>query len=99
MQEDLERKINDLKYQVEKIDGHTPHWNISNRVYGLCGLVITAMGFYATKFQEPLIDVLLIPFTIEMVGDIFTGKHHFISYRLLRVHPKYELDRLQSSKS
>lgn len=87
---DRERQIANLEYQISKIDGHTLFYNIGNRVYGLLGLAMAAAGTSASPGMLPI----SIPFAAEMVGDIITGKHHFISYRLLKIHPKYELERI-----
>jgi len=90
MEQDLENKIEDLRYQIKKIDGHIPLTNIGNRIYGLCGLTGSAIATYYVPWLAPI----SIPFALEMIGDIATGKHHFISYRLLKAHPKYKLEKL-----
>ena len=90
MVENLQERIEDLEYQIRKIDGHNLLGNIGNRIYGLCGLTISALAAYHMPWSVPL----SVPLAIEMIGDISTGKHHFISYRLFRLHPKYELERL-----
>jgi len=96
MKETLREKIEDLKYQIKKIDGHTWGYNIGNRIYGLLGLTLCAIGTHGASGTpaESLLPAITIPLAIEMIGDIATGKHHFISYRLFRVHPKYELEKL-----
>jgi len=86
----LDEQIEDLQYQIRKIDGHTLLGNIGNRVYGLLGLGLSSVATYHCPYLAPI----TIPFSVEMIGDIVTGKHHFISYRLLKIHPKYELEKL-----
>ena len=92
MEEPLQERIEDLKYQIRKIDGHTLVANIGNRVYGAIGLTLSAVSTYYTPWVAPI----SIPLAIEMMGDVATGKHHFISYRLFRIHPRYELEELEA---
>lgn len=99
-EETLQEKVEDLEYQISKIDGKTLGCNIGNRIYGLLGLTLAAFGTYAAhKIGNNAVEIgsacLMIPFSVEMLGDVVTGKHHFISYRLFKAHPKYELERLQ----
>ncbi len=86
----LDEQIEDLQYQIRKIDGHTIMYNVGNRIYGLLGLGLSTVATYHCPYLAPII----IPFSVEMIGDIVTGKHHFISYRLFKIHPKYELEKL-----
>ncbi len=93
-EQSLQERIEDLKYQIGKIDGHTLLGNIGNRVYSILGLTLCAMGTYGASGTRlaSVLPIITMPFAIEMLGDIATGKHHFISYRLLKIHPKYELE-------
>ncbi len=85
-----EEDIKDLQYQIRKIDGQTRGYRIGCRLYGIMGLTISIPATYYFPYLAPI----TIPFSIEMIGDIITGKHHFISYRLFKAHPKYKLEKL-----
>ena len=88
----IEEEIEDLQYQINKIDGKSLGWNIGNRVYGAIGVALPIFVYYATgKNPWALIG---LPLVIDGVGDLFTGKHHFLSYRLFKTHPKYKLEKI-----
>ncbi len=96
----LEEDVEDLEYVMKKIDGHTLFDNIGNRIYGVLGLTIVGLPVYFSPPDAlPFLLPIAIPFAVEMIGDIATGKHHFISYRLLKIHPKYELERLMPQEA
>ena len=93
-----QEKIEDLEYQIKKIDGHTLACNIGNRVHGILGIGLGLISAYVgTKCHFPL-DVVpyLIGagFVIDGVGSLATGKLHYVLFRATRTHPKYELKRL-----
>lgn len=92
MGQNLQEKIEDLQFQTKRMEGHSLIGNIGNRVYGIFGLYISTLATYHIPWLAPI----SVPFSIEMIGDIATGKHHFISSRLLKMHPKYELERLMT---
>jgi hypothetical protein len=95
----IDEQIADLEFAMKKIDGHTLFDNIGNRVYGACGLFLVGLPVYfSPPSAMPLLLPIAVPFAIEMIGDIATGKHHFISYRLLKIHPKYELEKLRDEQ-
>ena len=91
---DLDERITILQNQMKNIDGTTLLSNVGNRVYGLIGLGLFSLSTYYIHDLAPL----TIPLSVEMIGDIVTGKHHFISYRLFKIHPKYSLDKLIAEK-
>jgi len=91
----IDDNIKDIQYQIEKIEGKTIVHNIGNRIYGLGHLVLSVMGTYISPLTLPI----TIPLAIEGAADLTTGKHHFISYRLFKIHPKYELEKLLKEKS
>jgi len=91
-EEKLKKEIKNLEWSNYKIEGISILHNIGNRIYGILGLIIAAIGIYSNTW----LMLIFIPFSIEMIADIITGKHHFISYRLFKIHPKYKLNKIKS---
>lgn len=87
----LDEQIENLQYQVAKIDGKKWKYNIGNRVYGLGHTTLGAFLAWKVPIVGPIIGSLLF---IDGIGDLITGKHHYIIYRVLKIHPKYELEKL-----
>ncbi len=92
----LDEKIEDLNYQIKKIDGHTLAGNIGNRLYGLGHIGFQLFLYYASN-KSPF-ALLYLPLTIDSIADVFTGKHHTLIFKLTKVHPKYELEKLEKQK-
>ena len=82
-----QQRIEDLENIIPKIDGQTLFDNLGNRAYGLG---IALLGSYLT-YKEPLAGIIGAPLIIEGVGDLVSGKHHYISFRLFKAHPKDEI--------
>ena len=89
---DREKQIENLKYQINKIDGKSRGWNIGNRIYGL-GSILIQIGLYYAFDKNPL-SLLYLPMAIDGAADLITGKHHTLIFRLFRVHPKYKLEKI-----
>lgn len=90
----IEEEIKSLKYQVNKIDGKSLFENIGNRIYGAIEIALPVFFYYATG-KNPW-TLIGLPLVIDGIGDLATGKHHFLSYRLLKIHPKYKLEKMLS---
>ena len=95
MTKDIEERIEDLKSIIPKIDGHTKKDRILNRLYGLGHI---GLGSFFT-YQMPYLSPLSVPLIIDGVGDLITGKHHYIVYRLFKAHPDYEINKLKERQS
>ncbi len=101
--EKIKSEISDLRYQSEKIDGEKgPRYKILNSVMGLGRMVFGA--WLAYEFQSPEMDsgfssdffsIFLSLYAIEGLGEALTGKHRYLSFRLLHVHPKYKIEKLE----
>lgn len=92
----LDEQIENLQYQIEKIDGKKWKYNTINRIYGLGHIALGAFCAWKIPITGPIAGSLLI---IDGVGDLITGKHHYIMYRILKIHPKYELEKLTNNIS
>ena len=92
----IEEEIEDLRYQINKIDGKSLDWNIGSRIGGLVKIGLQFLFYYASD-KNPL-SLLYLPVAIDGAADLLTGKHHTLMFRLLRVHPKYELEKLLSEQ-
>ena len=99
----IEKQIEDLQYQIKRIDGHTRLGNIGNRFHGALEIGLSAMCAYVgTKCNFP---INLIPYTIGLefvidgVGALLTGKLHYVLFRVTKVHPKYKLEKLTKIKN
>lgn len=91
-----EEKVEDLKYQIDKIDGKSLVWNIGNRIYGLGKMGLQVLVYYISD-KNPL-SLLYLPIAIDGAADFVTGKHHTLIFRLLRAHPKYKLEKILSEQ-
>lgn len=89
---EIDKEIEDLRYQTHKIEGKSLRWNITNRLYGLGKVGMCFLLYYATD-QNPW-SLLTLPIAIDGAADLATGKHHTLLFRLLRAHPKYKLEKL-----
>ena len=88
----IDEEIENLQYQIHKIDGKSLGHNIGNRIYGLGKLGLQIFLYYATD-KNPL-SLLYLPVAIDGAADFITGKHHTLMFRLFRAHPKYKLEKL-----
>lgn len=100
---EIEKQIEDLQYQIKRIDGHTRIRNISNRFHGALEIGLGALWAYVgTKFDFP-ISVLPyaigLGFTIDGIGTLLTGKLHYVLFRATKTHPKYKLENLTKTKN
>ncbi len=85
-------EIENLQYQNDKIEGKSLGYNLENRVYGL-GKIWIQILLYHTTDQNPW-SMLYLPLAIDGAADLVTGRHHTLMFRLLRIHPKYKLEKL-----
>ena len=85
-------EIENLQDQVNRIEGQELLYNIGNRISGL-GKVGLQVAFYYLTDKNPW-SLLYLPLAIDGLADLTTGKHHTIMFRLLRIHPKYKLEKL-----
>ena len=92
----IEEEIEDLQYQIDKIDGKSVGWNIGNRAYGLGKVGLQVLLYYLSD-KNPL-SLLYLPIAIDGAADLITGKHHTLMFRFLRVHPKYKLEKILSEQ-
>ena len=69
----LDEEIENLQYQINKIDGLDWKWNLSNRVFGLGHVALGTFFLYQMPYSAPV----SIPYILDGVGDLLTGKHHF----------------------
>ena len=99
MDQTLQERIKDLETQKNKLEHPSLEDNIINRISGTLNLGIGALAIYlGTKYNFP---VNIIPYLIgsEIIADglamAFTGEKHYVLFRLTRVHPKYELEKLK----
>jgi hypothetical protein len=91
----IKEEIEDLQYQIDKIDGKSALHNIGNRIYGAIGIGLPIFLYYA--FGKNPLAFIATPLVIDGIGDLVTGKHHFLSYRLFKAHPKYKLEKILSN--
>jgi len=76
------RKYNVMALSVEeKWEGKTLPWNIGNRVAGGGRCLL---GEMVMLFGGPVGIALGTPFFIEGMGDVLTGKHHYIPSRVYK---------------
>jgi hypothetical protein len=102
----IDEQIEDLQYQIRRIDGHSRMINIGNRIHGLLEIGIGAMWYWLGFKMHQSLDVPLdIPayiigtgFLLDGVGSAATGKLHYVLYRVLKVHPQYKLQQLESQR-
>ena len=71
---------------INKWEGQDLGDNLGNRVAGLAKLVL---GTVALSADSTLADVFGYLFIVDGFGDLVSGKHHYISSRVFRFHPKY----------
>ncbi len=93
MSQNTEKKIKDLESIIPKVDGHTRKHRIMNRLYGLSNVALGGLLIYQVPYSTPL----SLCFVVEGVGDLITGKHHYLSYRALNIHPQDEINQLRNS--
>ncbi|MBU4086749.1 MAG: hypothetical protein KKB21_04200 [Nanoarchaeota archaeon] len=92
----IEEQIDDLHYQIHKIDGKSLGWNIGNRITGLAKIGLQLLFYYASD-KNPL-TLVYLPVAIDGAADLITGMHHTLMFRILRVHPKYKLAKILSEQ-
>ena len=92
----IDEEVEDLQYQIHKIDGKSLGYNIGNRIYGLGKIGLQVFLYYATD-QDPL-SLLYLPVAIDGAADLVTGKHHTLLFRLTKAHPKYKLEKLLAAR-
>ena len=98
----IDEQIEDLQYQIKRIDGHTKTGNVCNRTHGLFGIGVGTMFYYIGS--ELNFPINIAPYLIETgfimdgIGSLATGKLHYVLFRAIKVHPKYELERLEKQK-
>lgn len=90
--EQMQSEIEDHQSVLPKVDGQTWFYRLGNRVYGAMGITLPLFFYYAT---DNLLCAIGIPLVIDGVGDVITGKHHCLSYKLLKAHPRNEIERLE----
>ncbi len=99
----IEEQIQDLQYQIKRIDGHTRLGNIENRFHGALEITLGAIGAYAgTKCNFPINFVpyaISLGFIVDGIGALLTGKLHYVLFRIIKVHPKYKLEKLTKIKN
>ena len=91
-------RIEQLKEQLEKqksyqsrVNGERLYSNLGNRFSGLASLTMSGVCYLV----NPFIGVLSTPLAIDGLGDLVTGQHHFVTYNLFKIHPKYEIAKLE----
>ena len=92
----LDEQIENLQYQVEKIDGKKWKYNLGNRAQGLGHTTIGAFFALKVPIAGPIIGSILF---IDGIGDLIIGKHHYLIYRILKIHPKYKLEKLTKNSA
>ncbi len=88
----IDKEIENLQYQIHKMEGRSLGGNIGNRLYGLGKVGMQLFLYYITD-QNPL-SFLYLPLAVDGAADLLTGKHHTLMFRILRAHPKYKLEKL-----
>ncbi len=71
---------------INRWEGQDLRDNLGNRASGLAKLVL---GTVALSADNTLADVFGYLFVVEGFSDLVSGKHHYISSRVFRFHPKY----------
>jgi len=71
---------------INRWEGQDLGDNLGNRVAGLTKLLL---GTVALSADSTLADVFGYLFMVDGFGDLVSGKHHYISSRIFRFHPKY----------
>ena len=91
------KKINYLRNEISRHESIKPsingegnyHWR--NRLFRLQGFIYAG----AIGTINPYLSLLLIPHMLDGIGDIITGKHHNLLYRLTKSHPDHEIEKLE----
>ena len=99
----IEEQIEDLQYQIKRIDGHTQIRNISNRFHGALEIGLGVLWAYVgAKCNFPINIApyaIGLGFAIDGAGTLLTGKLHYVLFRVTKVHPKYKLENLTKIKN
>lgn len=98
--EEIQEEIEWQEETLQSIEGQTIFYNIRNRIYGAMGLILSGIVFYGSQNMDSGLGkygVVLTAGTLAMecLGDLLTGKHHFVSYRFLGITPKQEINKLE----
>ena len=99
----IDERIENLRKQIRRVDGHTKLENIGNRIHGSAGIGLGAITYYfgLKYFNYPVDTAFYIMGTlvvIEGIGELATGKLHYLSLRVTKLHPRYELESLEKEK-
>lgn len=89
--EQLREQLEEQKSVQYKVNGETRFDNLGNRLSGLVFLTMGGICYSAS----PLLGILSTPLVIDGLGDLITGQHHFVTYHLFKIHPKYEIAKLE----
>lgn len=92
----LDEQIKELQNQIEKVDGQKWKYSIGNRLYGAGHMAVGIFFAWELPIIGPIIGSILF---IDGIGDLLTGKHHYLMYRVLKIHPKYELEKLRNNSA
>lgn len=88
--EQLREQLEEQQSYQSRVNGKEKgHWG--NRLSGLAFLTMGGICYSAS----PLLGILSTPLAIDGLGDLITGQHHFVTYHLLKIHPKYEIAKLE----
>lgn len=90
-------EIENLQDQINRIEGQELLYNIGNRVYGLGKIGFQVALAHFTDYNPW--SLLYLPLALDGLADLATGKHHTLMFRLLRIHPKYKLERIVNNQS
>ncbi|MCA9488172.1 MAG: hypothetical protein KC516_04395 [Nanoarchaeota archaeon] len=85
--------IKDLEWINFKTEGKRLKYDLGNRLYGALGIALSTI-FYFGSNKDPL-TYIMAPLAIEGLSDLIQGKHHSLAYRLLKLHPKYKLEKIK----
>jgi hypothetical protein len=89
--EQLREKLEKQKSYQSRVNGKGVYSNLGNRVSGLASLTMSGVCYLV----NPFIGILSTPLAIDGLGDLITGQHHFVTYHLFKIHPKYEIAKLE----
>ena len=95
---EIKEQVEDLQYQIKRVDGHTRIMSIGNRFHGALEIGLGVLWAYVgTKCNFPINIApyaISLGFAIDGVGTSLTGKLHYAWFKVTKSHPKYKLEDL-----
>lgn len=95
----LDDRIESLKVEIQKVDGELPLYRAGNRAYGAIffglGAGLLYLGAQADFPVNALSFIGGAASAVDGGGTLVTGKLHWLFYNIFRVHPSFELERVE----